>query len=554
MSCVCPESRSFHMRRLRTDSVLQEKSHQVGQMRLIYHNAQNVIIWLGPGNFRTNRLFAQMSSLNQRVIRRPRPRTIAMWKYEWARRSMPSDEDDISIDFEEALRDLLSQDWFERVWTIQEAAMARSARIACGSNQVHSRTFTMMPALLNVTPTANQQARLDIMPGLGRETSWFSRLQDTKFLTLLQRFRSSKTTIPHDSIYALIGICKEAYDSPKMTPDYTLDPKQVVQNTLHFLVNESDQIEGSHIAYYGAYPKWDIEEFLDALHDLPYFFYTWAQQKYKAGQMFAILSVERAKGNARAFERLVTIPGGLDIAIKKHHVELIDMFLEFGQGIHEAQLPQDRKLWNTLLARCGDRVAAKLLAAHAHSQGLFLSKTGTPYAELMDRKDFGQVLASLLPRYCDAVDIAVDLGRADLLESIFGLNPELIGQEGFGCKALWRAAIKGDQRCLAVLLEHGANVESEPYGISTTPLWAAARRGHSECVELLLSYGANTEAKGSRDAVTPRWIADSKGYAKCVEILLRHRASKKAKVLRDRMMKRVAGLAWVFAGKRDIRA
>lgn len=531
-NAVCPCSRSLHKRRPVTDSVLQEKSHQVGQMRLIYQNAQNVIIWLGPGNFRTNQLFTQMSTLDRRAIQRPRPRTLATWKVEWEHRPMDLDEEDVPFDFEEALRDLLSHDWFERVWTIQEAAMARSARIACGQNQVHSRTFTMIPSLLNVIPTTEQQARLDIMPGLGRETSWFSRLQDTKLQTLLERFRSCKATIPHDSIYALIGICKEAHNSPRMIPDYTLNPNQVVKNTLIFLLNESDQMEGSPLDYYGEFPDWDVEELLDALYDLPYYLYTWARQRYKPQLMFAILSSEKAKGNVRNFARLVSIPGDFVIAINKYHLELMGMFLELEGGILRKRLLEDRRLGEVLkilLARHDDKRAAKLLTVNAQKQEVVVSKTGKSLAELVDCQEFDKVLASLLPRYCDAVDITVDVGRVDLLGPILDHNPELLGQGEVGHEALWKAASRGDERCTASLLEHGANVEVNHDGDGTTPLWTAASEGCLECVEILLRHGADVEAKRKDDDVTPLWIAAKRGFSECVELLLSYGADIEAK-------------------------
>lgn len=494
-------------------------------MRLIYQNAQNVIIWLGSGNFRTKHLFAQMSSLDRRVIRRPRPRTLTMWKDEWEQMSIQPDAYGVPFDLKEALQDLLDREWFERVWTIQEAAMARSARIACGQDQVHSRTFTMMPELLNVVPTADQQARLDIMPGIRRETSWFSRLQDTKFLTLLERFRSSKATIPHDTIYALVGICKEAYNSPRMVPDYTLNQTQVVKNTLIFLLNESDDVENRPNYYYGDYPDWGCRDLLDALRDLHLSLYTWAQQHYEQNLMFAILSAEKATGNISGFERLAMIPGGLAVAVMKNHPSLIDMFLELPKIDTVVEGRLEIQLWHMALARHDDDQAAKLLSVYVQNHGLVPCVAVDAAADLVSCRKYGQVLELLLPYCCNSLQVSASLGREDLLESILIRNPALLGQGQAGHMSLRTVASKGYEGSVKFLLAYGANVEFKDHDDGTTPLWAAAQGGYSNCVELLLNHGADIEAKRSNDNATPLWVAANGGCLECVELLLRYGAS-----------------------------
>lgn len=559
------------------DGAWQEKSHQVGQMRRIYQNAQNVLIWLGPGGLGTDQLFKQMSKLDRRVLRRPRPRTFSTWRDEWGHPSIliPQlcSETSPSV-LKEALQDLLSREWFTRVWTIQEAAMARSARVFCGHEQVHSRTFVMMPELLDVTPTAEQQARLDIMPGLRRETSWFSRHQDTKFRTLLERFRSSKATIPHDNVYALMGICNETYRSITFRPDYNINPEAAARNTLQFLLTESGMTDHGVFGSYGQYPGWDVGELLEALPDLLFRLYSWAVQNYGQNLMFDILSAEKARGNVRSLERLAMNPGGLVVAVNRGHRGLADMLLELPGVDIPLKLPEiyaprwtklEEQSWYLAIKRREDKFAAELLAADAQDRGIVFARPEATPAELINCGESGLALALLLPHYCDAVDVATKLRRNDLLELVLDQNPKLLGRVETECPSLWTAANLGDEKCVALLLERGADVEAKDFlgntplwvaahnghphcvnlllrhgadvearrgagvearrrRIDTTSLWVAAYGGHSECIELLLSHGADVEAKRLFDDATPLWVAANRGFSKCVELLLGHGA------------------------------
>lgn len=486
-------------------------------MRLIYQNAHSVIIWLGPGKFWTKHLFAQMSSLDQRVIKRPRPHTLATWKDEWEQMSIQPHVYNVPFGLGEALQNLLDRDWFERVWTIQEAAMARSARVACGQDQIHSRTFTMMPELLNVVPTAEQQARLDIMPGTRRETSWFSRQQDTNFGTLLKRFRSSKATIPHDKIYALMGICKKAYSSVTFRPDYTIPPMAAVKNVFHFLLKESGEAEDWLIGYYPEQtPNWEVSEFFKALEDFPFHIYTWALRNRQISLVRRILSAEKAKGSNGGFERLAIIPGGMAIAVQNKDLALIDMLLELPNidPLVEGHRHLD---FNDYSGHAG---MSKALLSQAASEGYskrveFFLKLGTN----IETRWFSKNRTPLW--------LAAGRGHLECVELLLSHGANIEAKAENGGTPLWNAADTGHSNCIELLFRYGANIEAKAgYGI--TPLWTAAHGGHSNCVDLLLRCGSNIEAMADC-GITPLWAAAHEGRFNCVELLLNHRADIEAK-------------------------
>lgn len=180
------------------------------------------------------------------------------------------------------LNDLLKREWFFRVWVIQEAALAKTAVITCGHNTVNSRAFVVMPELLYISCNESAQSRLDIMPGLLRQGSWRYEPEFQDLGMLLQKFGRSKATDPRDIIYSLFGLCRDRSVSPDVRPDYDIPLQEVIQRTVAYLLSRSREVDG-YLGNYNDMPTWDMEEFLDALEDLPFEVYEWLRCHRKAG-------------------------------------------------------------------------------------------------------------------------------------------------------------------------------------------------------------------------------------------------------------------------------
>lgn len=114
---------------------------------------------------------------------------------------------------------LLARPWFQRVWVLQEVAKARRAKVMCGNKTVSSHIFAIMSTLLEARPDTHEQAVLDIMPGSARKYSWWVEKRD--LCTLLSKFCKAKASDPRDTIYALLGISSDAYDTDTLRPDYS---------------------------------------------------------------------------------------------------------------------------------------------------------------------------------------------------------------------------------------------------------------------------------------------------------------------------------------------
>ena len=116
-----------------------ERSEQVTKMADIYHNAENVWIWLGEEDSTSE------SAMNfiPRVIE-PRFKWNTMW---WEEESF------------RAFDQLLGRPWFRRRWVLQEAAASTNPTIICGDYRVHmidfARAVSLVQTRLESAPTSN---------------------------------------------------------------------------------------------------------------------------------------------------------------------------------------------------------------------------------------------------------------------------------------------------------------------------------------------------------------------------------------------------------------
>jgi hypothetical protein len=108
---------------------------------------------------------------------------------------------------------------------------------------------------------AHVQAVIDIMPGPLRQKSWWTSNPDLK--TLHEKFCSSQASDPRDRIYALLGISSDAFGGTGISPDYGVDVYTVVHCTISHLLFK-DQGRDALPA-----PFWGLDDFFDALEDLP---------------------------------------------------------------------------------------------------------------------------------------------------------------------------------------------------------------------------------------------------------------------------------------------
>lgn len=213
----------------------EEKGHQVKQMGAIYAGAEEVLIWLGESDEDMDALMDLADSAAKLRVRMPP--TEEDWNVLKHHRAAKKKKRLEHVKYQKdnqkfGLKKLMNMRWFERVWVLQEVAMARTAKILCGSWVIPGQIFALMPKLLGLDIGTHARAVLDIMPRY-RASSWWS--SDRSLAVLLEKYADSHSTLSRDKIYALLGLSDDACDPRQFYPCYKKSDAQVVRDTASFI-------------------------------------------------------------------------------------------------------------------------------------------------------------------------------------------------------------------------------------------------------------------------------------------------------------------------------
>jgi hypothetical protein len=213
-------------------SNLEERNHQVAQMRDVYSNAESVIVWLGLAKGHEELAFL--------LTRHPN--------------LLKVDE------FQRELLSLLGKKYFTRVWVscsspvqylfllnvriqvVQEFVLARSVILWCSeffADAIHFdklwREDEELPGLWNLQEAILKtpawplfKYRRDFRRRNLEEMSSYFRLRN-----LLMSFASSQSTEVYDKIYGFLGIALSTPgDTHTIVPDYSKQPVEVLADVL----------------------------------------------------------------------------------------------------------------------------------------------------------------------------------------------------------------------------------------------------------------------------------------------------------------------------------
>ncbi|ETS81467.1 hypothetical protein PFICI_06469 [Pestalotiopsis fici W106-1] len=211
---------------------VQERGHQVDNMGDVYRRADQVLFWLGRVEDNVGTLMNALNSFEENVPSEALeqwPNGDSRFHHIWSKICKRRHFRDLRWE----LRSLMDDDWFNRVWIIQEVFNAKKASVGCTDGWVSPRVFALAPSLLQVRPSNQCQAIIDIMPGPLRKSSWWN--QNPNLSTLLWKFRESQATDSRDRVFALLGI---ASDKP-FRSDYSKSEMIVVKDVFEYLCRDN---------------------------------------------------------------------------------------------------------------------------------------------------------------------------------------------------------------------------------------------------------------------------------------------------------------------------
>ncbi|GKZ31405.1 hypothetical protein AbraIFM66950_011982 [Aspergillus brasiliensis] len=198
-----------------------EKNTQIPLMRAIYAQADRVIVWLGePDHTDHNALVAIHQLAESKLLLNSNTESV-----------------DLSKADHDACMRLLRHDWFRRIWVLQEVGVARSIMIQCGLAQVNGYAFCEGLSRLDVSSLPEyvfpviHLVRGSIVRPRNPEKSPGS----LPIGELIDMYHSHLATVPHDKIYALLGLCSDDLDTACLRPNYQLPWSEVLRQVVTYI-------------------------------------------------------------------------------------------------------------------------------------------------------------------------------------------------------------------------------------------------------------------------------------------------------------------------------
>lgn len=287
-------NRSFHAmtRRVWIDSVcidqnvLTVKSKQVRLMTKIYKQASRVIVFLGnrPDAHMVHDVLAELnrrrkwyddSVLGEKLYKEYLPQEASpRWQ---------------------ALLNLLNQPWFERVWILQEVAVAKTIHAIYGNRYVDLETLVEVlrmfigeksaesVTLLHSARSNYNTRQVSNAPGFASMmTTMRQILQEggsLPFPLLLQTTHAFKATNPRDRLFASIGISDPDSCGP-VNVDYTKDVSSLYKEAARYILIERLDLSLLHDSGVGVprnlmdlpswVPDWSCSKINDLLNGRSY--------------------------------------------------------------------------------------------------------------------------------------------------------------------------------------------------------------------------------------------------------------------------------------------
>ena len=213
---------------------LAERGSQVAMMAQIYRNATRTVVWLGPSGKGSRQALRTLKILKQQHADHTSQSTLGENKIA----TQPAVEDAVDIPQHpravEELRDdvssLFARPYFNRVWVVQELALARGATVVCGLDTLP--WMTLVEGLMTGLNTGFFETQLlgvvamdsgyaNVL-ALSDSTSKDIQSEDpaARLLHLLYSHRGREATDPADKVYSLLSLCGDDAAALGIKPDY----------------------------------------------------------------------------------------------------------------------------------------------------------------------------------------------------------------------------------------------------------------------------------------------------------------------------------------------
>ncbi|KIW94783.1 uncharacterized protein Z519_04760 [Cladophialophora bantiana CBS 173.52] len=220
---------------------IEEKNHQVQQMKNIYQMATNVLVWLGPSDDKIDRLFDFLQDLcipnsAENAARSVAQLTLEQWKHY---------QDKVfgaGVPVWEACEALSKRTYWSRTWILQEILLAKQPLIFCGGNKVPWQAWAILLDTLDKNPVEFVKIWAPEIwgsPAMSVSREWFALIDEGPRENLIQlttAFRKSECSILQDKVYGLLGLLS---GGSKLIVDYDREIEDLLLDLLEITTSDT---------------------------------------------------------------------------------------------------------------------------------------------------------------------------------------------------------------------------------------------------------------------------------------------------------------------------
>lgn len=226
---------------------LMERNHQVQMMKEIYAQATGVIVWLGDVHHKNEDISAAMHAI--KLFSPPPDRS----RSHMTTSSLHIYMQDLEVsDVWSALNAIFASRWYQRLWCVQEVAVARESFLLFDNSCIHSQDVLRFGAWLTSVERDEPYGPFisfkplssDNLKELKRRIN--ARKEYGGPLSVLSTFRSLEVKDPRDNIFGLLGLLKP--EDSIFQVDYTESTAAVYMDVvLRLITHDRDLRVLSHV-------------------------------------------------------------------------------------------------------------------------------------------------------------------------------------------------------------------------------------------------------------------------------------------------------------------
>jgi hypothetical protein len=235
---------------------LDERSQQVQLMGKIYKNAAVVLMWIGDQTPYTGDaipIFRHLAELLHTFKLNPGLDELDFLPYA-AHQDLDSSAKEYLWNIRQSswagMIDLLSRDYFDRLWIVQEIVLSSKAAVVCGNHQIEWKIFYQTAMCLNVLA-------LESLPkGVPATERFFDRVFNISMLgqlnfhrvfvslpSIARYFPASKVTDPRDYVYGYLGILDGHSLKHEIHVDYSSTVEEVFRKATEKVTIEERRLD-----------------------------------------------------------------------------------------------------------------------------------------------------------------------------------------------------------------------------------------------------------------------------------------------------------------------